>query len=108
MFMSLVAMGSFYKLCIKTNLATLHYVTFIKSFGVFPTEVLSFDSKQLMNNCIKEFESKNNDLFLHLEEHFFTIGLVYKKITKFNSKICRMKFLSSSHKYKNSGKICFA
>jgi hypothetical protein len=47
----------FYKSCTKMDLKTLHYVTFIEPFGVFPTEALSFDSKQFTNNSInKEFE----------------------------------------------------
>jgi hypothetical protein len=49
----LVAMSYFYKSCTKTDLATLHYVTFIELFGVFPTKALSFDSKQFMSNSIK-------------------------------------------------------
>jgi hypothetical protein len=40
-----VAMGSFYKSCTKTDLATLNYVTFTESFDVFPTEARSFNSK---------------------------------------------------------------
>jgi hypothetical protein len=50
-------MNSFYKSCTETDFATLHYVTFIKPLGVFPTEALSFDSEQFTNNSInKEFE----------------------------------------------------
>jgi hypothetical protein len=76
-----VAMDYFYKSCAKMHLATLHYVTFIEPFGVFPTEALSFDSEQFMNNYTdKVFESKTNDSFLLFKEHFFTIVLVYKKL----------------------------
>jgi hypothetical protein len=56
-FVSFVAMVSFYKLCTETDFATLHYVSFVEPFGVFPTETLSFGSKQFTNNSIaKQFE----------------------------------------------------
>jgi hypothetical protein len=39
------------------DLNTLHYVTFIEPFGMFPTDALLFDSEQFTNNSInKEFE----------------------------------------------------
>jgi hypothetical protein len=64
----------------KTDLATLHYVTFIEPFGVFSTEPLSFNFEQFMNNSISNiFESKLNGPFLLFEEHFFTVVLLYKK-----------------------------
>jgi hypothetical protein len=50
----LLAMGSFYKSCTETDFATLHYVTFMEPFGVFLTDVMSFDSKQFTNNSIIE------------------------------------------------------
>jgi hypothetical protein len=66
-----------YKTYDETDLATLHYVTFIKPLVVFPIETLSFDSEQFTNNSInKVIESKNNDHFLLFEEYFFTAILV--------------------------------
>jgi hypothetical protein len=53
----------------------------------------------------KVIEENTNDPFLLLEEHFFTAFLVHKKLMNYNSKICRMKFLSSSQNHKVSGKI---
>jgi hypothetical protein len=86
-FKSFVAMDCLYKSCVETDLTTLYYVTFIELFGVLPIEALSFDAKQFKNNYInKVFESKNNDLFLLLEEHFFADVVEYKKNMKFNLK----------------------
>jgi hypothetical protein len=57
---------------VNTDLASLHYVTFIKPLVVLPTEALSFDSKQFMNNSMKKvIEGKRNAPFVLLEEHFF-------------------------------------
>jgi hypothetical protein len=79
LFISLAAMDYFCKTCIETDLVTLNYVTFIEPFAVFPTQALSFDSEQIMNNSIdKLIESKINDPFILFEEHFFTVVLVYK------------------------------
>jgi hypothetical protein len=59
-FISLVAIGSFYKSCTETDLTILLYITFIEPFGVFPTDAVSFDFKQLMNNSMnKEFDPNN-------------------------------------------------
>jgi hypothetical protein len=58
----------FYTSCVKTDLASLHYVTFIEPLAVFPTEAQSFDSEQFTNNSInKVVESKPEDPFLLLE-----------------------------------------
>jgi hypothetical protein len=43
--------------------------------------------------------------FLALGRIFLRHQFGVQKNTKFNLKICRMTFLSSSHKYKNSGKF---
>jgi hypothetical protein len=43
-------MDFFYQSCVKMNLATLHYVTFIEPFDMLPTETLSFHSDQFMSN----------------------------------------------------------
>jgi hypothetical protein len=83
MFKSLVAMDYFYKSCVETDLATLHYVTFIESFNVLPTEPLSFDSAHFTSNYTnKVFESNINDPFLRFEEHFFATVMLYRKNTK--------------------------
>jgi hypothetical protein len=76
---SLMAMDPFCKSCVTTNLASIHYVTFIEPLVVFSTEAMSFDSKQFTNISInKEIELKTEDPFLVLDEHFFTADLVYK------------------------------
>jgi hypothetical protein len=75
-----MAMDPFCKSCVATDLAPLHYVTFIEPLAVFSTEAPSFDSKQFKNISInKENESKTEDPFLLLNEHFTAANLVYKK-----------------------------
>jgi hypothetical protein len=49
-FKTLVAMNYSCKTFVKTNLAPLHYVTFIEPLAVCSTDVLSFDSNEFMNN----------------------------------------------------------
>jgi hypothetical protein len=67
-----VAMDHFHKSYVVTDLTSLHYVTFIESLVVFPTDALSFDSEQFMTNSMKKvIEGKTNDSFILLEEHFF-------------------------------------
>jgi hypothetical protein len=61
-FKSFIAIDCFYKSCVKTDLATLYYITFIGPFDVLPTYAY----------INKVFESTSNDPFLLLEEHFFT------------------------------------
>jgi hypothetical protein len=64
-FISLVAMDHFYKSNAETDLALLHYITFIESLAVFPMEVLSFDSDDFTNNSMKKvIEGKRNDSFI--------------------------------------------
>jgi hypothetical protein len=73
-------MDLFYKSNAETDLASLHYVTFIKLLVVFPMEALSFDSKQFTNNSMKKvIGGERNNPFLLLEEHFFAIILLYNK-----------------------------
>jgi hypothetical protein len=70
----------FYKLYAEIDLASLHYVTFIKLLVDMPTESLSFGSEQFMNNSInKLIEEKINDPFLLLEKHYFATVLLHNK-----------------------------
>jgi hypothetical protein len=62
-------MDPFCKLYGTTDLASLHYVTFIEPFAVLPMDALSFDSEQFTNN----------GPFLLLKEHFFAAILLHKK-----------------------------
>jgi hypothetical protein len=74
-------MDRFYKANIKTDLAMLLYMAFIKPLTVSPTEVLSFDSQQFTNNSNnKVIEAKTIDHFVLLEEHFIAAVLLYIKI----------------------------
>jgi hypothetical protein len=74
-----MAMDYFCKTCVKIDMDTLHYVTFIEPLVVIPTQALSFDSEQITNTSIdKVIESKTNDPYMIFEEHFFTAVLVYK------------------------------
>jgi hypothetical protein len=70
-------MVSSYKTYVESDLASVHYVTFIEPLTVCPTETV--------------IEEKMNDSFVLLEEHYFTAFLVYKKSYKF-------KFEDMSHK----------
>jgi hypothetical protein len=68
-----MAMDPFRNLYNDTNLASLHYITFIEPLAVLPTEVLSFDSEEFTNNSMKNvIEGKINVPFI-LEEHFFVV-----------------------------------
>jgi hypothetical protein len=83
LFISLVAMDHFYKSYVETDLATLHYVTFIKPLVVSRMEALSFDSNNFTSNSMKKVIERNiNDSFALLKEHLFDIVLLYKKIMK--------------------------
>jgi hypothetical protein len=74
-------MDSFYISCVETNLATLHYVTFIEPFDVLSTEAISFDVQQFTNNYgNKVFESKKSDPLVLLDEHFIAAVVEYSKI----------------------------
>jgi hypothetical protein len=58
--MSLVAMDHFCKTYVETDLASLHYITFIEPLTICPMEAKSFDSDQFTNNSInKVIEEKN-------------------------------------------------
>jgi hypothetical protein len=60
-------MDVFYKSKVDTDLASLHYVTFIEMLAIFPTETLS-DSEQFTNNSMKnviEGEKMTILTFLH-------------------------------------------
>jgi hypothetical protein len=79
-FISLVTMDLFDKSNAETNLASLHYVTFIEPLVIFPTEALSFNLEQFTNNSMKKVtEGERNDPFVLLEEHFFATVLLYNK-----------------------------
>jgi hypothetical protein len=77
-------MDPFCKIYVESDLASLHYTTFIEPFAICPMEALSFDSDQFMNNSInKVIKEKINDHFLLLKEYFFTTFLVYNKAYEF-------------------------
>ncbi len=79
-FISLVAMNAFCKSYVDTDLASLHYIIFIKSYAVSPKEALSFDSEQFTNISInKLIEAKLKDPFLIFEEYFIANIFVYRK-----------------------------
>jgi hypothetical protein len=74
-------MDSSYKIHVETDLASLHYVTFIELLAICPTNALSFESDQFTNNNInKVIEDKINEPFILNEEHFFTAFLVLKTL----------------------------
>jgi hypothetical protein len=90
--LSLMKMDHFYKSYAKTDLASLHYVTFIESLAIFSTEALSFDFDDFTVNFMKKvIEGNINNSFILLEEHFFDAILLYKKIMRWNLKTCHMK-----------------
>jgi hypothetical protein len=92
LFVPLVPMDRFYKTNNETDLARLYYVAFIEPMTIFPTETLSFDSKQFTNNSMnKVIEAETTDHFLLLEEHFTVTVLLYQKNMKFNSRPCHTK-----------------
>jgi hypothetical protein len=51
---SLVAMDHFYKSFVETDLAFLHYVTFIEPLAIFSTEALSFHFDDFTVNSMKK------------------------------------------------------
>jgi hypothetical protein len=90
--LSLMEMDHFYKSYTKTDLASLHYVTFIESLAIFSTEALSFDFDDFTVNFMKKVIKGNiNNSFVLLEEHFFDAVLLYKKIMRWNLKTCHTK-----------------
>jgi hypothetical protein len=71
-FVSLVTMDNFYKSYAESDLATLHYIAFIKPLAFSPKEALSFDSDDFTSNSMKKvIEGNINDPFVLLEEYFF-------------------------------------
>jgi hypothetical protein len=75
-----MAMNIFFKSYADTDLAWLHYNTFIKPIVISPNEALSFHSELFANTSINKFiESKIKDHFLLFEEHFFARFLVHRK-----------------------------
>jgi hypothetical protein len=73
-------MNTLYKSYVDTNLASLHYITFIEPFAISPKEALSFGSEQFTNTSINKFiEPKDKDPFLIFEEQFFGNILVHRK-----------------------------
>jgi hypothetical protein len=70
----------FCKSYVDTDLAFVHYITFIESFVISPKEAMSFDSEQFVNTSInKLIEAKDQDPYLLCEDHFFGGVLVYRK-----------------------------
>jgi hypothetical protein len=101
LFIYLVAMDPFCKLYGTTDLASLHYVTFIEPFAVLPMDALSFDSEQFTNNSInKPIEEKTMALSCSSKNIFSPPFYCIKKLMKFSSKTYRMKFSSSSQHVK--------
>jgi hypothetical protein len=75
-----VSIDPFYKAYAETNLASLHYVTFVEPLAALSTEKLSFDSEQFTKNFMKiVIEGERNYPFMLLEEHFSAVVLLYKK-----------------------------
>jgi hypothetical protein len=65
-FISLVIMNTFCKSCVDTDLASLHYVTFIEPFVISPKEALSFSSEQFTNTSINKLIEPKDRLFFDL------------------------------------------
>jgi hypothetical protein len=70
-------MNPFYKAYAETNLASLHYITFVEPLTALSSEALSFDSEQFTKNFMKiVIEGERNDPFMLLEEHFSAVVLL--------------------------------
>jgi uncharacterized membrane protein len=68
---SLIAMNTFFKSYVDTDLAWLHYATFIEPIVISPNEAISFDSELFMNTFINKFiEAKNQIPFSALRRTF--------------------------------------
>jgi hypothetical protein len=68
---SLIAMNTFFKSYVDTDLAWLHYTTFIEPIVISPNEAISFDSELFTNTFINKFiEAKNQILFSALRRTF--------------------------------------
>jgi hypothetical protein len=95
--------NTFWKSYIDTDLASLHYITFIEPFTVSPKEVLSFDSKQFMNTSInKLIETKDKDTFLLFEEHLFESVLVYRKSYDVHFEDLSNEYLLSTKRFEHN------
>jgi hypothetical protein len=107
LFMSLVTMNHFCKTYAETDLTLLHYITFIKPLAICPTEALSFDSDQFMNNSINKVieEKKSITLLCSLKNISSLLFWCIKNLMNYNSKICRTKFSNSSQNHKVRAKI---
>jgi hypothetical protein len=80
LYISLMSMNTFFESYADTNLAWLHYVTFLELIVVSPNETLSFDSELFVNTSINKFiKAKIKDSFLLYKEHFFARVLVHRK-----------------------------
>jgi hypothetical protein len=96
-------MGPFCKLYAEIDLASLHYVTFLKPLAVISTESVSFDLDQFMNNPIdKLIEEKTSDISFSSENICSPQLCCVTKLLKFNLRTFRMKSLSSSQNRKAS------
>jgi hypothetical protein len=75
---SLVVMDYCCKSYVETDLTSLHYITFIESLTVLPTETLSFDSKKFANKSIKVVEARKKKqkpflIIVALQNYIFKI-----------------------------------
>jgi hypothetical protein len=106
LFISLVVMDSSFKTYVETELASLHYTTFIEPLAICQMEALYFNSDQFMNNSInKVIEEKPMTLSCSSRNISSLPFWCIKKLMNYNSNICRMKFLSSSQNHRVSAEI---
>jgi hypothetical protein len=99
-------MDPFCKIYVETDLASLHYTTFIEPFAICPMEALSFDSDQFMNNSINKVIKEKSMIISCSSKNIFSQPFwCTTKLMNFNSKICSMKFSSSSQNHEVSAKI---
>jgi hypothetical protein len=102
----LVAMDSSCKTYVKTDLASLHYVTFIEPLVVCPTEALSFELQLVYKQHHQQGDWRKNERLFHAPQRTLLCRLLgVKKLMNLNSNICHMKFSSSSQNYKVSDKM---
>jgi hypothetical protein len=71
LFISLVAMEPSCKTYVETDLASLHYITFIESLAICPTEALSFDSNQFTKNSINKVTEEKTMIISAPQRTFF-------------------------------------
>jgi hypothetical protein len=67
--------GFFLQNIYQNWLASLHYVTFIEPLVVCPTEALSFDSDEFMNNAINKVIEEKYQWAYHAHRRTFLCGL---------------------------------